>query len=117
MASSRNFAGPKLQGTHTTVLEDGVPLLRSLETEPWVVSLRAGHIGYKGKGGKKSLTIGKTVGDVAAEKTLRLILRASGAIQELFVQVDSTQRVAEAMKRVQEVAQKKIRGIEIRMKE
>jgi hypothetical protein len=111
------YDGPKLQGSHTTVLEEGIPILRGLEQEEWLVSVRAGWITPKGNGGKKSLSIGKLDGNVTGDKTLKLILRSNGAVQELFLQVDSAGRIPQAIERIREIAGKRVRGLELRLKD
>lgn len=71
----------------------------------------------KAKVEKKSLTIGMIAGSVIGEKTIRLVLKSDGAVQELFLQVDTIENIPTALQKILNAAHDKIRGIEIRLKD
>ncbi|TSC57428.1 MAG: hypothetical protein Greene041619_1160 [Candidatus Peregrinibacteria bacterium Greene0416_19] len=112
MPSKHSIGGlDKVRGRHRTVLEEGVQIFKALDRSPGVASIRAGYIQPGGRYGRKSLVICHT-----ERRRLDLVLRCGGTTQELFVTLMPEADPTVIIERIQQVVSRKLRGLELRVK-
>jgi hypothetical protein len=112
VTSKGHFNGPKLQGTHTTVIGDFERVLSYLEPEEWFTSARAGKIENISKNGQPFVRLTLPGEHSVAPQSVIVDVRENRTIQQILIQVEDGDFTT-ATPRIIEAIRKKLKGMQI----